>query len=227
MSEESPRLLRKRGYLSACFGGQELPPAGEKFEGGKRTYYLDYTLKKPNSVWDGPYMVYRVKDSKGKLYVIKTGATVAADLTKEASILRDKTKDFVEYVNHGHPFLVSRFIQGEPLADVVVQAAKDKNNGRLHELFQGGLASLRKLHSKGVLHGDTHLENILVNKKDYHWIDFDRSELIKDIPEGSRENAIQSDIDLYIERFERAIQERYPDYQLEFDDQGQPIFNFE
>jgi RIO-like serine/threonine protein kinase len=66
--------------------------------------------------------------------------------------------------------------------------------------------ALRELHGRGVVHGDAHIQNVLIDKDGQaHWIDFGKSEIMSELSPSDAESKRKSDFEKLMETFHVEI----------------------
>lgn len=142
------------------------------------TYEITQLIKKPsNNAHE--FNVYRVKDSKGKEFILREAIRSDMDMSEEITVLK-KVKQFVAKKSKPDPNVVVEIQPGRHMWELMDDFVRDKNHEGLQDLLNGGYEALTELHELGILHGDPHMGNIMVAEDPFtfKFIDFGDSVLV-------------------------------------------------
>jgi len=114
--------------------------------------------------------VYRAlapDETPAALKIVRTGATLS--LAREARVLAmlgggDTPRLLEAGQAGGRDFIAMEWRPGAPIAGAAQQARSTGDRRRLHRLASALLAAYGRLHARGVVHGDIHPGNILVDE---------------------------------------------------------------
>jgi eukaryotic-like serine/threonine-protein kinase len=135
-------------------------------------------------VTDRPVQVYKVKDENNRIMILKiAGVTVDKHylnrLRQEHNILANlKSSKYTiratgHFKNHLYEGIVVDYFEGAEFSDYVGDNFKKLSITRKSEMGEKILKACSYLHKKGIIHGDIHLSNILVNsQEEIRLIDF-------------------------------------------------------